>query len=91
MCDSGAGEDMEHLLETCGEFDDVWVLKNEVSRIVEAGDWLEKYGNVWKQGKVALLLEKSMEGVSDIVIEEVGEYAMYWMGSRGRRKNCMGI
>ena len=30
---------------TCGEFErDWWVLAYEVSRIVGAGEWLEKYG-----------------------------------------------
>ena len=49
MCDSGAGEDMEYLLETCWEFEDVSVLEDEVSRIVGAGKWLEEYGKLWKQ------------------------------------------
>ena len=48
-------------------------LADEVRRIVEAGVWLEEYGRVCKEGKVALLLGKGVEGVSDIVMEEVGE------------------
>ena len=33
---------MEHLLLTCGDFEsDRWVLVDEVSRIVGAGEWLE--------------------------------------------------
>ena len=35
MCESGAEEDVEHLLMTCGEFEtDRWVLLDAVSRIV---------------------------------------------------------
>ena len=35
MCESGAEEDVEHLLVTCGEvWRDGWVLEDEVSRIV---------------------------------------------------------
>ena len=64
MCGSGAGEDVEHLLVTCGEFErDQWVLADEVSRIVGAGEWLEEYGRVCKKGKVALLLGKGVDRV----------------------------
>ena len=31
------------------------------------------------KGKVALLLGKGVEGVSDTVMEEVGECIMYWI------------
>ena len=51
---------------------------DEVSRIVGAGQWLEEYGRVCKEGKVALLLGKGVKGVSDTVMEVVGEYIMYW-------------
>ena len=45
MCESGAGEDVEHLLVMCGEFGrDRWVLVDEVSRVVETGETLEEYG-----------------------------------------------
>ena len=34
-CESGTGGDVEHLLVTCGEFHrDLWILADEVSRIV---------------------------------------------------------
>ena len=50
ICESGAGEDVEHLLVTCGEFErDRWVLTDEVSRIVGAGEWLEEYGRVCRR------------------------------------------
>ena len=43
MCEGGVGEDVEHLLVTCGEFErDCWVQVDEVSRIVGAGEWLEE-------------------------------------------------
>ena len=48
-----------------------------MSRIVRAGKWLEEYGRVCKEAKMALLLGKGVEGVSDTVMEEVGECVMY--------------
>ena len=44
---------------------------DEVSS-VEAGEWLDEYGRVCKEGKVTLLLVKGVEGVSDSAMEEVG-------------------
>ena len=80
MCESGAG-DVEHLLVTCGKFErDRWVLADDVRRIVGAGEWLEEYGRVGKESKVALLLGKCVERVSDTVMEEVSECVMYWIG-----------
>ena len=39
MCESGAGEDVEHLLVMCGEFErNRWVLVNKVSRVAGAGE-----------------------------------------------------
>ena len=50
---------MGHLLVTCGEFErDRWVLMDEVSRI--AG-----IGGVCKEGEMALLFGRSVEGISD--------------------------
>ena len=47
MYESGAGEDVGHLLVMCGKFEkDWWVLVDEVSRIVGAGVWLEEYERV---------------------------------------------
>ena len=61
---------------TCGEFErGQWVLADEVSRIVGAGERLEEYGRVCKEGKVALLF--GMKGVIDTVMEEVGECIMF--------------
>ena len=61
MCESGAGN-VKYLLMTCGEFErDRWALVDKVSRIVGAGEWLEKYGRVCKEGKVVLLLGKGVE------------------------------
>ena len=36
-----------------------------MSRNVGAGEWLEEYGRVCMKNKVALLLGKCVEGVSD--------------------------
>ena len=36
-----------------------------------------------KEGKIALLLGKSMERVSDTVVEEVGECVIYWIWREG--------
>ena len=42
ICESGVGEDMEHLLVMFGEFErDRWVLADEVSKIVGAEE-------IWK-------------------------------------------
>ena len=62
MCESGARKDVEYLLVTCGEFErDQRVLADEVSRIVGTEEWLEEYGRVGKEGRVALLLGKGVE------------------------------
>ena len=65
VCDSGAGEDVEHLLVTewriCEQW---WGLVDEVNRIVCAGKWQEEYREC-KEGKVALLLGQAWEGHSD--------------------------
>ena len=49
---------------TCGEFERDWcVLADEVGRIVGAGEWLEEYGRVCKEGKVgAGGIWKSVQG-----------------------------
>ena len=61
MCEKGAGEDVEHLLVMCVEFErDWWILADKVKIIVG----LEEYGRVCKEGKVALLLGKGVEGVT---------------------------
>ena len=58
MCESGAGEDVEQLV-ICEEFErDRWVLADEVSRIVGAGAWLEKYGRVCEEGRWHCCWEK---------------------------------
>ena len=45
-----------------------WVLVDEVSIM----EWLEEYGRVYKEGKMALHLGRGVEGVSDTVMKEVG-------------------
>ena len=87
ICESGAEGNVEHLLVMCGEYErDRWVLVDEVSRIVGAGEWLEEYGGVYKEGKVALLLGKGVEGVNKTVMEEVGRCIMYWIGKWWQRR-----
>ncbi len=56
MCNSGAGEDMEHLLVTCGEFErDQWGLIDEASRIVGTGEWLRNMENcARRKGNIAV-------------------------------------
>ena len=49
-------------------------------------EWLEEYGRVRKEGKVALLLGRCVEEVSDTVMEEVGECVMYWIGKWWQRR-----
>ncbi len=48
-----------------------------MKRIVGAGEWLKEYGRLCKEGKVVLLFGEGMEGVNNIVMEEVGECIMY--------------
>ena len=46
-------------------------------------------GGKWKsmqRVKMALLLGKGVEGVSDTVMEEVREYVMYWTGKWWQRR-----
>ena len=70
MCVSGGGEDVEHLLVMCGKFEKHrCVLADEMSRIVGPAEWLEEYGRVCKEGKVALLLGKGVERVNDTMME----------------------
>lgn len=87
MCDSGIGEDVVHFLVVCGEFEwDRQVLVDEVQRIVGAGEWIDEFGKVGKEGKVALLLGKGVEGVSNRVLEEVGECVMQWLKKWWKRR-----
>ena len=64
MCDSGVGEGVVHYLVVCGEFERNWqVLLDVVCRIVWAGEWLDQFCEVDKEGNVALLLGKGVEGI----------------------------
>ena len=47
---------------------------------------LEKYGRVCKESMMALLFGKGVEGVSDIVMEEVGGCVMYWIEEWWQRR-----
>ena len=54
-------------------------------------EWLEEYGRVCKEGKMALLWGRVVERVSDTVMEEVGACVMHWIGKwwQRRRIYCM--
>ena len=56
------------------------MLVDEVCGIMGAGKWLDKFGEMSNEGKVTLLLGKGVEGVSEILLEEVGELAGHWLG-----------
>ena len=62
------------------------ILADVVSRIVGAVEWQKEYGSVCKEGKVALLLGKGVDGLSDTVMEEVGEC---WIGKWWQRRKYM--
>ena len=49
-------------------------------------------GGIWKsvqEGKVALLLGKGVEGVSDIVMGDMGVCIMYWTGKWWQRRKIV--
>ena len=48
-----------------------------MSKIIGAGEWLEKYERICKDVMVAMLLGKYVEGVSDTEMEDVGESDIY--------------
>ena len=65
VCDNGIEEDVAHFLMVCREFGkDRHALVDEVRRIMGAGEWLDEFGNVGKEEKMALVLGKGVEGVS---------------------------
>ena len=64
MCKSSVQEDVKDLLVVCGEYERYRRVRvDEVSRIVEVGEWLKEYERVCKEGKAALLLGKGVVGV----------------------------
>ena len=90
MCENGEQKDVGHLLVMYGEVEsDWWVLTDEVSRFVGTGEWLDVYGRVCKEGNVALLFGKGMEGVRDTVMEEVRECVMYCIGKWWQRRKTV--
>ena len=63
MCDSGIEEDVVHFLVGCGEFERYQlVLLGDVFRIMGTKCGWMNFG-VDEVGKVALLLEKRVEGI----------------------------
>ena len=77
ICDSGVGEDVAHFLVSCGEFEgDRLVLLDDQN----CGAREDEFWRVDEKGKVALLLEKEVEGIYNRVMEDVQECILYWVG-----------
>ena len=91
MCDSGVEENVVNFLVVCGEFEsDRHALVDEVYRIMWAGEWLDEFGNVGNEGKVALLFGKVVKGVSKRVLVGVGEQVRYWLRKWLQRRKKKG-
>ena len=58
----------------------------DVCRIVEEGKWLDEFWRVDEEGKVSLLLGKRVEDICNRVMEDVGEYVLYWLDRWWQRK-----
>ena len=77
LCDSGEVEDVKHFLVRCEEFS--WErqrLVERIGRMEGTQEWLEEYWRAEEEGKVALLLGRSIQGdagarVDECVMEEV--------------------
>ena len=70
MCDSGEVEDVDHFLIGCTEFGKGWkALLEELRGVEGAGEWLIEFERVGTEGKVALLLGKGTERMSNEVME----------------------
>ena len=90
MSDSGVWEDVAHFLVVYGEFErDQLVLLDNVCRIVGVKEWLGEFWTVEEEGKVALLLEKGVEGICNTVMEDVGKCVLYWLGRWWQRRKQM--
>ena len=64
LCDSGVVEDVAHFLVGYGEFERYrQVLLVDLCRIVGARERLDEYQRVKKEGNVALLLGRGLEGI----------------------------
>ena len=77
LCDSGEVEDVKHFLVRCEEFR--WErqrLVERIGRMEGTQEWLEEYWRAEEEGKMALLLGRSIQGdagarVDECVMEEV--------------------
>ena len=79
MCDSRVGEDVAYFLVCSEEFERDWPVLLDLCQSVGAIEWLDEFWRVDEEGKLALRLEKGVEGICNRVTEKVGDY-VYWMG-----------
>ena len=87
ICDNRGGEYVAHFLVGCTEFERNWqVLLDDMCRIVGAGEWLDEFWRVDEEGKVSLLLRKGVEGIYSRVMDDVGEFVVYWLGRWWQRR-----
>ena len=55
------------------------LLLDDECRFVVEREWLGEFWRVVKVEKVALLLEKEVEGICNRLMEDVGECVLYWL------------
>ena len=78
LCDSGEVEEVKHFLVRCEEFR--WErqrLVERIGRMEGTQEWLEEYWRAEEEGKMALLLGRSIQG--DALMQE-----LEWMSGYGR-------
>ena len=51
-----------------------------------AREWLDEFWREDEKGKMSLLLGNGVEGIGNIVMEDVGEYVLYWLGRWWQRR-----
>ena len=62
LCNSGEVEDVEHFLVRCEEFRwDRQVLLEKIRQIEGTQGWIDEYGRVGGEGKMALVLGRSVK------------------------------
>ena len=87
LCNSGEVEDVEHFLVRCEEFK--WErqdLLEKIRQIEGTQGWTDEYGRVGDEGKMALLLGRSVKSlereVGDRVDERIMEEVRKWWQRR---------
>ena len=77
LCNSGEVEDVEHFLVRCEEFRwDRQVLLEKIRQIEGTQGWIDEYGRVGGEGKMALLLGRSVKSLEREVGDRVNECIM---------------